>query len=109
MLAEYHRAIAFGQPHALLFSHFKKNSAYELRNKTIAKELMSLPNPDNMPGAISSDYPRQNTNIFALQTGLDTTEPVDNDNGTITIPAGGLVELNGVIFKLPRACSDQKK
>jgi hypothetical protein len=66
----------------------------------MANELQLLPNPDNTPGAVSSGYQRQNTNIFALQTGLDTTEPYDNDNGTITIPAGGIVEINGSLFKL---------
>jgi hypothetical protein len=74
----------------------------------MARELMSLPNPDNTPGAVSTGYQRQNTNIFALQTGLDTTEPFDNGNGTITIPAGGLVEVNGVIFKLPNAVTINK-
>jgi hypothetical protein len=66
----------------------------------MANEFQLLPNPDNIPGAVSSGYQRQNTNIFSLQTGLDTTEPFDNEDGTITIPEGGIVEINGSLFKL---------
>jgi hypothetical protein len=66
----------------------------------MANELTLLPNPDNTPGAVSSGYQRQNTNIFCIQTGLDTTEPFDNDSGTITIPAGEIVEVNGSLFKI---------
>jgi hypothetical protein len=66
----------------------------------MANELQILPNPDNVPGAVSSGYQRQNTNLFALQTGIDTTEPRDNGNDTITIPAGGIVEVNGSLFSV---------
>jgi hypothetical protein len=45
---------------------------------------------------VPSDCQGQNTNIFQ-QTGLDTTEPVDN--GIITISVGSLVEVNGSLFK----------
>jgi hypothetical protein len=65
----------------------------------MANELSLLPNPDNAPGAVSTGYQRQNTNIFAIQTGLDSTEPYDNGSA-ITIPVGGLVEVNGSIFKV---------
>jgi hypothetical protein len=63
-------------------------------------EFQLLPNPTNIPEAVSTGYQRQNTNVFCLQTGLDTTEPFDNDDGTITIPEGGIVEANGSLFKL---------
>jgi hypothetical protein len=66
----------------------------------MANEFQLLPNPTNIPGAVSTGYQRQNTNLFVLQTGLDTTEPYDDGSGTITIPMGGLVEINGVLFKL---------
>jgi hypothetical protein len=66
----------------------------------MANELQKLQNPDNVPGAVTSGYQRQNTNIYAIQTGLDTTEPYDNGNGVVTIPAGGIVECNGVMFKI---------
>jgi hypothetical protein len=39
--------------------------------------------------------------MFAIQTGLDTTKPVITNNGnTILIAAGGIVEVNGSLFKL---------
>jgi hypothetical protein len=38
--------------------------------------------------------------MFAIQPGLDTTEPLYDRNVTITIPAGGIVEVNGVLFKV---------
>jgi hypothetical protein len=66
----------------------------------MANELQRLPNPDNVPSAVTTGYQRQNTNMFAIQTGLDTTEPYDNGSGTITIPAGGIIEANGVMFKI---------
>ena len=33
----------------------------------MAIELQQLPNPDNVPGAVTSGYQRQNTNLFILQ------------------------------------------
>jgi len=63
-------------------------------------ELQLIPNPDNLPNAVTSGYQQQNNNIFTIQTGIDTTEPYDNGNGVITIPAGGIVENNGVMFKI---------
>jgi hypothetical protein len=66
----------------------------------MANEFRQLPNPDNIPGAVSSGYQRQNTNLYAVQTGLDTCEPYDNGEGVITVPAGGIVEYNGVMFRL---------
>ncbi|MDR2663848.1 MAG: hypothetical protein LBC31_12710 [Treponema sp.] len=68
----------------------------------MANEFQFLPNPDNIPGKVSSGYQRQNTNMYALQTGIDTTEPCDNGAGVISIPAGGVVDLNGVMFRLTR-------
>jgi len=71
----------------------------------MANEFQHIPNPDNVPGLVTSGYQRQNTHLFVLQTGLDTTEPCDHGNGTITIPAGGVVEINGLMFKLEYAVS----
>jgi hypothetical protein len=62
--------------------------------------LQQLPNPTQLPLAVTEGYQRQNTNMYAIQTGLDTTEPYDNGSGTITIPMGGIVEVNGVLFKV---------
>jgi hypothetical protein len=75
----------------------------------MANEFTKIPNPDNTPGAVSTGYQQQNTNIFCLQTGLDTTEPFDNDDGTITIPAGGIVEVNGSLFKLTNTVTITKQ
>ena len=74
----------------------------------MAIELQQLPNPDNVPGAVTSGYQRQNTNLFVLQMGLDTTEPYDNGTGEISIPEGGIVEVNGVLYKLVSDITLQK-
>ena len=66
----------------------------------MANELQKLPNPDNVPGAVTTGYQQQNINILSLQTGLDTTEPYDDGNGLITVPAGGIIEVNGNMFKI---------
>ena len=66
--------------------------------------IQQLPNPDNWPQSgsigVTAGYQRQNTNIFAIQTGLDTTEPFDDGEGILTIPAGGIIECNGVLYKI---------
>ncbi|MCL2440483.1 MAG: hypothetical protein FWD14_01955 [Treponema sp.] len=61
--------------------------------------LIRVPNPDNIPEAVTTGYQRQNTNIFVIQTGLDTTSPYENGNNII-IPAGGIIETNGVMYKI---------
>jgi hypothetical protein len=67
----------------------------------MANEFQLLPNPTNIPEAVSTGYQRQNTNIFVLQTGLDTTDPhLTNNGNTISISAGGMVESNGSLFEL---------
>ena len=63
-------------------------------------ELQKLNNPDNLPNAVTTGYQRQNINITTIQTGIDTTEPYDDANGKITIPVGGIIETNGVMFKI---------
>jgi len=66
----------------------------------MSNELQKLHNPDNLPKEVTTGYQRQNTNIFTIQTGIDTTEPYDDGTGTIIIPAGGIIECNGVMFKI---------
>jgi hypothetical protein len=67
----------------------------------MANEFQLLENPTNVPEAVSTGYQRQNTNLFSLQTGLDTTTAVITDNGnTILVYGGGIVEVNGSLFKL---------
>jgi hypothetical protein len=66
----------------------------------MANELQLLPNPTNIPTTIQNSYQRQNTNLLCLQLGLDTTAPKIINGNTISIPAGGLIESNGFLFKL---------
>ena len=61
--------------------------------------IQRIPNPDNVPGSVTSGYQQQNVNICTIQTGLDTTEPFDN-GVNIVIPVGGVVEVNGVMFSI---------
>ncbi|MCL2294481.1 MAG: hypothetical protein FWC36_06430 [Spirochaetes bacterium] len=74
----------------------------------MSNELQQLPNPDNVPGAVTTGYQRQNTNMFAIQTGIDTTEPFDDGEGVITIPIGGIVEVNGVLYRITENVTLQK-
>ena len=66
----------------------------------MANELEQIPNPTNIPEGITTGYQRQNVLIAINNTGIDTTEPVDNNNGIITVPAGGVIDVNGVIYKI---------
>jgi hypothetical protein len=65
----------------------------------MANELSALLNPDSVPGAVSTGYQRQNNNMFAIQTGFDTLNSTENDT-SVTIEAGGIIEVNGVMFKV---------
>ena len=62
-------------------------------------ELVQLPNPDNVPGAVSTGYQRQNVNLLAGQTGLDLTAPYVS-GATIVLPVGGIIDVNGVLYKI---------
>jgi hypothetical protein len=70
----------------------------------MANELQLLPNPDNVPGAVSSGYQRQNTNMFAVQTGFDTLNSTV-DETSITVEQGGIIEVNGAMFKVLAAAT----
>ena len=56
-------------------------------------------NPDNVPGAVSTGYQRQNTNSEISRNGLDlssiTLGPSSNE---ITIDVSGGVDVNGVLY-----------
>ena len=69
--------------------------------------FQKMPNPDNVPGLVTTGYQRQNTNMYAIQTGIDTTEPYDSGT-TVTIPVGGVVEFNGTLFKITSEITLQK-
>jgi hypothetical protein len=53
-----------------------------------------LHNPDNVPGAVTSGYQRQNTVLFASMTGFSN---LNLDRNLIT--AGSVFEINGAIFR----------
>ena len=61
--------------------------------------LELLPVPEGIPVSVTGGYQAQNDLIFALQTGLDTVNPFDDGN-TVSVPAGGLAETNGKIYKI---------
>jgi hypothetical protein len=52
---------------------------------------------DDVPGAISTGYQAQNTNMTARTLGLDLTS-IEITGANITIKAGGVVEKNGVPY-----------
>jgi len=58
-----------------------------------------LSNPSQLPQGVVEGYQQQNTNMAAARVGLDTTNPFDNGT-TITIPIGGVVEVNGVMYSV---------
>ena len=68
-------------------------------------KLALLANPDNwiQGGTVSIEggYQRQNEKLYALQTGLDTTNPIyDKKTYTIIIPQGGLIEAGCKLYKV---------
>jgi hypothetical protein len=66
----------------------------------MANELQLILKPDESVANLSTSYQRQNTNMFTLQTGIDTTKPTIKNGNTIFISNGGIVEVNGSLFKL---------
>jgi hypothetical protein len=65
----------------------------------MANEFEKILNPDNIPGAVSSGYQRQNNLLYGVMTGLDTTTIYVVGNYAV-IQAGGLVDVNGFIYKV---------
>jgi hypothetical protein len=65
----------------------------------MANEFEKILNPDNIPGAVSSGYQRQNNLLYGVMTGLDTTTVYVVGNYAV-IPAGGLIDVNGFIYKV---------
>ena len=69
--------------------------------------MLRLNNPSPLPQGVVEGYQQQNTNIAAARVGLDTTNPFDNGT-TITIPIGGVVEVNGVMYRVTSQFSRAK-
>jgi hypothetical protein len=65
----------------------------------MANEFELLPNPDNIPREASSGYKRQNTNMLAIQIGLDANCFFLDGTGHIILKGGGLLEYNGLLYK----------
>jgi hypothetical protein len=65
----------------------------------MANEFQLLPNPDNVPGAVSSGYQRQNTNLFELQVGLDNACLYLDAAGKVILRSSSVIEYNGALFK----------
>jgi len=64
-------------------------------------------NPSQLPQGVVEGYQQQSTNMFAARVGLDTTAPFDNGT-VITIPVGGVVEVNGVMYSVASEWSQTK-
>ena len=65
----------------------------------MANEAEIINNPDSTPGAVSTGYQLQNTNLVAQRTGIDKTY-VSGGAGTVTVEISGPVDVNGVLYNI---------
>jgi len=65
----------------------------------MANEAEIINNPDSTPGAVSTGYQAQNTNLVAQRTGVDKTY-VSGGVGTATVEISGPVDVNGVLYDI---------
>ena len=65
----------------------------------MANEAEIINNPDSTPGAVSTGYQLQNTNLVAQRTGIDKTY-VSGGVGTVTVEISGPVDVNGVLYDI---------
>ena len=65
----------------------------------MANEAEIINNPDSTPGAVSTGYQLQNTNLVAQRTGIDKTY-VSGGVGKVTIEISGPVDVNGVLYNI---------
>ena len=65
----------------------------------MANEAEIINNPDSTPGAVSTGYQAQNTNLVAQRTGIDKTY-VSGGVGKVTIEISGPVDVNGVLYTI---------
>ena len=63
----------------------------------MANEAEIINNPDSTPGAVSTGYQAQNTNLVSQRTGSDKTY-VSGGVGTATVEISGPVDVNGVLY-----------
>jgi hypothetical protein len=65
----------------------------------MANEAEIINNPDSTPGAVSTGYQLQNTNLVSQRTGIDKTY-VSGGAGTVTVEISGPVDVNGVMYDI---------
>ena len=65
----------------------------------MANEAEIINNPDSTPGAVSTGYQLQNTNLVSQRTGIDKTY-VSGGVGTATVEISGPVDVNGVLYDI---------
>lgn len=65
----------------------------------MANEAEIINNPDSTPGAVSTGYQAQNTNLVSQRTGIDKTY-VSGGVGTVTVEISGPVDVNGVLYDI---------
>ena len=65
----------------------------------MANEAEIINNPDSTPGAVSTGYQLQNTNLVAQRTGIDKTYVRGNGN-TVIVEISGPVDVNGVLYTI---------
>lgn len=65
----------------------------------MANEAEIINNPDSTPGAVSTGYQLQNTNLVSQRTGIDKTY-VSGGVGKVTIEISGPVDVNGVLYNI---------
>lgn len=63
----------------------------------MANEFERINNPDSTPGAVSTGYQLQNTNLIAQRVGLDCSV-VLGGTGQCTLEISGPVDVNGEIY-----------
>ena len=68
----------------------------------MADEAAIINNPDSTPGAVSTGYQLQNTNMVAGRVGMDATV-VTGGTGQCVLEISGPVDVNGVLYSIGSA------
>ena len=66
----------------------------------MADEASIIDQPVSVPVDVATGYTRQNTIAVAQQTGIDRTAPYGSDTDEVTLPVGGPVDVNGVLYSI---------
>ena len=65
----------------------------------MSNEAEIINNPDSTPGAVSTGYQAQNTNLVSQRAGLDLSY-VSGSGGTAVVAISGPVDVNGVLYNI---------